>query len=80
MVPLPVSQTVSQSAVFANGNAEMRTDEIPFFFFFYLVDTRYNKEFHRSEMEALRSIMVSGLSAGNEIYSVFEEVFNRGRG
>lgn len=46
---------------------------------FYLVDTHYKGEFQTSEMEALRSIMVSALSARNEIYT-FEEHFTRGIG
>lgn len=66
---------VSQSAVFANGNPQKGgTWES-----FYLVDTHYNREFQKSKMEALRSIMVSRLSSRNEIYT-FEEHFTRGMG
>lgn len=72
----PVSQWVSQSARRLckwKSGPRWRWES------FYLVDTHYKGEFQTSEMEALRSIMVSALSARNEIYT-FEEHFTRGMG
>lgn len=72
MEPAPVSQSVRRLCKWKSG-ARWRWES------FYLVDTHYKGEFQTSKMEALRSIMVSRLSARNEIYT-FEEHFTRGMG
>lgn len=68
MEPVSVSQSVSRLCKWKSR--ERRRCES-----FYLVDTHYYREFQKRKMEAFSSIMVSGLSAGYEIYTFEEHIF-----